>query len=149
MYLALSYSCIAPLVLGFATLAVSLLYVVFRYNVFYAFGSKVDTTGHMYNRALQQLMTGIYISELCLIGFFSLRTAFGPLVIMIVFLCVTAVYHFAMNMVRRTSIGRGPLSRCIGADFDVGSWSPDKIISDIRNRSRERKPLCRATGPCA
>jgi hypothetical protein len=95
------------MMLGFAGIGMSLLYLAFRYNLIYAFSSKIDTGGHMYNRAMQQLIVGVYLSELCLIGIFALREAFGPLVIMIIFLIVTALYHVAINFVL------GPLTRTV------------------------------------
>jgi len=43
---------------------------------------------------MQQLMTGVYISEVCLIGLFAINTAPGPIVLMAIFLGFTAFYHF-------------------------------------------------------
>jgi len=42
-------------------------------------------------------MTGVYISEVCLIGLFAINTAPGPLVLMIVYLIATAIYHAMMR----------------------------------------------------
>jgi hypothetical protein len=42
-------------------------------------------------------MTGVYISELCLIGLFAINTSPGPLVLMIIFLVFTALYHAMMR----------------------------------------------------
>jgi hypothetical protein len=42
-------------------------------------------------------MTGVYLSEVCLIGLFSINTAPGPIVLMAFFLGCTAVYHALMR----------------------------------------------------
>lgn len=62
----------------------------------------MDTRGQAYNKALQQFTTGVYLAELCLIGLMSIATnsspaAIGPLVLMVVFLILTIVYHFLLN----------------------------------------------------
>jgi calcium permeable stress-gated cation channel len=60
---------------------------------------KVDSKGECYGRALQHLLTGIYLSELCLIGLFGARKAPGPSTLMIVLLVATIVYHSVLNRV--------------------------------------------------
>ena len=100
--IALSYSCIAPLVLGFAVVGFSLLYAAFRYKWLFVLGNKVDMKGEAYSRALQQLMTGVYLSAICLTGLFAIGTSespagIGPLVIMVVFLIVVTIFNVVMN----------------------------------------------------
>lgn len=96
--IALSYSCIAPLVLGFSTIGLSLIYLAFRYNYLYTYEPAIDTKGAAYQRALQQLTTGVYLAEGCLIGLFAIavadsRAAIGPLAIEIVLLVCTILFH--------------------------------------------------------
>lgn len=95
--IAISYSIIAPLVLGFATIGFGLIYLATRYNALYVLTNNIDTKGAAYGRALQQLMTGVYISEICLIGLFAINTAPGPIVLMVIFLIFTALYHALMR----------------------------------------------------
>lgn len=100
--IALSYSCIAPLVLGFAAVGFTMLYAGYRYNALFTIGTTVSTNGRSYGRALQQLTTGIYLSEVCLIGLFAIgvgntNQSIGPLVLMIVFLVATIVWHVWLN----------------------------------------------------
>ena len=63
----------------------------------------------MYARALQQLFWGIYLAQLCLIGLFAtavgaeLHASLGPLILMIILLAVTALYHISLN------VATGPL----------------------------------------
>ncbi|KAF2205959.1 DUF221-domain-containing protein [Delitschia confertaspora ATCC 74209] len=95
--IAIAYSCIAPLVLGFAAGGLSLYYFSYRYNLLFVMAPKIDTRGHSYTLALQQLLTGVYIAELALLGIFSLHGATGPFVITAVLLAATILYNYIMN----------------------------------------------------
>ncbi|KAI0808563.1 hypothetical protein GGR55DRAFT_689908 [Xylaria sp. FL0064] len=95
--IAIAYSCIAPLVLGFAAAGLSLYYLSYRYNLFYVMQPKTDTKGQAYTLALRHLMAGVYIAELVLIGIFGLHKATGPSVIAGVLFIVTILYHVLMN----------------------------------------------------
>jgi hypothetical protein len=94
---AIIYSCIAPLVLGFATIGLYLIYIAYRYNLLFVFNADIDTGGLVYPRALQQLTTGVYLLLVCLIGLFAIRTAILSLVLTIVFLVVCVLYHWSLN----------------------------------------------------
>lgn len=63
----------------------------------YTVQPKIDTKGHCYTLALQQILIGIYIAELCLIGLFGLRQATGPSIMIAVLLAVTVVFNVATN----------------------------------------------------
>ncbi|KAI1105835.1 DUF221-domain-containing protein [Jackrogersella minutella] len=95
--ISITYAAIAPLVLGFATIGLSLFYLAWRYNIFFVTDTNIDTRGLIYPRALKQLFSGIYISELCMIGIFATSVAIGPLVLMIVFLIFTVLFHVTIN----------------------------------------------------
>lgn len=95
--IAITYSIIAPLLLGFATVGFALIYFASRYNLFYVLTNNIDTKGQAYALVLQQLMTGVYLGEICLIGLFAINTAPGPIVLMAVFLGFTAIYHAMMR----------------------------------------------------
>lgn len=95
--IAITYAAIAPLILGWATVGMSLFYFAWRYNVLFVTDTQIDTRGLIYPRALKQLFTGIYLSELCLIGLFAASVAIGPLVLMIAFLVFTVLFHLSLN----------------------------------------------------
>lgn len=95
--IAITYSIIAPLVLGFATIGIYLIYLAYRYNMLYVHNATVDTQGLVYPRALQQTTTGVYLSIVCLIGLFAINTAIGPLILMIVYLIFIALFHISLN----------------------------------------------------
>ncbi|KAJ5279253.1 hypothetical protein N7478_004625 [Penicillium angulare] len=96
------YSCIAPLVLGFACIGLYLFYFAYRYNVLYVSNATIDTQGKAYTRALQHLTVGCYLLIVCLIGLFAMASgsnqiAVGPLILMIIFLIFIILYHLSMN----------------------------------------------------
>lgn len=94
---AITYSCIAPLILGFASLGLYLVYQAYRYNLLFVYDSVVDTKGRAYPRALQQVLVGIYLSEVCMIGLFAIKAAIGPLILMVLFTIFTALAHISLN----------------------------------------------------
>jgi hypothetical protein len=100
--IAISYAIIAPLVLGFATVGFGLLYVAYRYNMLYVYNTQTDTKGAFYARALGQLMVGVYLGELCLLGLFGIGigsklTAVGPVVLQVVLIAATLVFHIILK----------------------------------------------------
>ena len=60
---------------------------------------KIDSRGECFSKALQHLLTGVYLAELCLIGLFGAREAPGPTALMIILLIVTALYHSLLNRI--------------------------------------------------
>ncbi|KAB2568800.1 Uncharacterized protein DBV05_g12521 [Lasiodiplodia theobromae] len=95
--IAISYSVIAPLILGFTALGCSIMHAVFKYNLLYVYSSEIDTRGLSYILALKQLLTGLYLAEVCLLGLFALRLTFGPVVMMFISITTTAVIHISLN----------------------------------------------------
>ncbi|RYO82203.1 hypothetical protein DL766_007898 [Monosporascus sp. MC13-8B] len=95
--IAIAYSCIAPLVLGFAAAGLALYYFSYRYNFLFVVQPKTDTKGQAYALALQHLLAGVYIGQLALVGLFALRQATGPTVIVAVLFIATIIYNALMN----------------------------------------------------
>lgn len=95
--IALTYSIIAPLVCVFATIGLSLLYVAYRYNFLFVYNAHIDTKGLVYPRALYQTLTGVYLAEIVLVGLFALRQAVGPLVLQVIFLVFTVLFHISLS----------------------------------------------------
>ncbi len=96
-HLAISYSCIAPLVLVFAGLGMFFIGYTYRYNILFVYDSSVDTLGLFYPRALTQLLFGLYIAQICLIGLFALKQAFGPMLLILFFFIFTGLVHISLN----------------------------------------------------
>ncbi|KAF4982577.1 hypothetical protein FZEAL_1809 [Fusarium zealandicum] len=95
--IAFCYACIAPLILIFACLGITFVRVIYRYNVMYVFDSEMDSKGLFYPRALIQLIVGLYLAEICLIGLFALKKAFPPMVLMLILLVFTGLVHIALS----------------------------------------------------
>ncbi|KAI2624272.1 DUF221-domain-containing protein [Hypoxylon sp. NC1633] len=95
--ISITYAAIAPLVLGFATIGLSLFYLAWRYNIFFVTDTHIDTRGLIYPRALKQLFAGVYIAELCMIGLFATSVAIGPLILMIAFLIFSILFQVSIN----------------------------------------------------
>ncbi|KAL8894034.1 MAG: hypothetical protein Q9192_004690 [Flavoplaca navasiana] len=95
--IAITYSIIAPLVMGFAAIGLYLIYVAYRYNFLFVYGSDIDTKGLVYPRALQQTTTGAYLAIVCLIGLFGIQAAPGPIVLMVIFLVFVVLFHISLN----------------------------------------------------
>ncbi|KAJ2901957.1 uncharacterized protein MKZ38_001147 [Zalerion maritima] len=88
----ITYAGIAPLVSGFALLGIALFYLAYRYNILFVTDTQIDTHGLIYPRAIKQLLVGVYLAELCMIGLFGASKAFGQLVLMVIFLVITVLY---------------------------------------------------------
>ncbi|KAI1470763.1 DUF221-domain-containing protein [Daldinia caldariorum] len=127
--ISITYAAIAPLVLGFATIGLSLFYLAWRYNVFFVTDTQVDTRGLIYPRALKQLFSGIYIAELCMIGIFATSVAIGPLVLMVAFLVFTILFHITLNN------AINPLLYNLPRTLSVEEESKSQIESSTRHTS--------------
>ncbi|KAF2022063.1 DUF221-domain-containing protein [Aaosphaeria arxii CBS 175.79] len=126
--IAIAYSCIAPLVPAFAAAGLALFYYSYRYMLLFTVQAKIDTKGECYTLALQQILTGVYLAELCLIGLFSFRKATGPTIMMGVLLVLTAAYNAVMNRYL------APLEKYLPAD----------LAAEVGNGSEEAAPLLAA-----
>ncbi|KAL3467140.1 hypothetical protein BJX64DRAFT_191506 [Aspergillus heterothallicus] len=100
----LIYSVIAPLILVFNVITFSLFWFVYRYNTLYVTKFRFDTGGLLFPRAINQLFTGIYVMELCLIGlFFLVRDVQGTVackgqaIAMIVVMVLTVGFQILLN----------------------------------------------------
>lgn len=93
----------------FNIITFSLFWLVYRYNTLYVTKFRFDTGGLLFPTAINQLFTGLYLMELCLIGLFFLvknassdGTAYGTPckvqgIIMIMVLILTFLYQWLLN----------------------------------------------------
>jgi hypothetical protein len=139
----LTYSCIAPLVLAFATIGMSLFYLAYRYNILFVTDSQIDTKGLIYPRALQQLLTGVYLSEICLIGLFAIATAIGPLILMIAFLVFTILFHLSLNAALDPLLYNLPKS--LEAEEESLISAAEALTPDADTKSNEKSTETAAT----
>ena len=105
----LIYSVISPLIMVFNIITFSLFWLVYRYNTLYVTKFRFDTGGLLFPKAINQLFTGLYVMELCLIGLFFLvrdsdkdgnsvgTPCKGQAIVMIIALILTILYQFLLN----------------------------------------------------
>lgn len=103
--IALIYSLIAPIIIIFAIITFTLLWVANRYNMLYVTRFKLDTGGLLYPTAINQTFTGLYFMEIVLIGLFFLvrdehnnAACIPQAIIMIVAAALTILYQVMLNM---------------------------------------------------
>ncbi|OKL55615.1 hypothetical protein UA08_09062 [Talaromyces atroroseus] len=104
VYTVLACIVIAPLIVVFVIATFALFWFVYRYNTLYVTKFRFDTGGLLFPKAINQLFTGLYVMELCLIGlFFLVRDEHdavacqGQAIIMIVVLILTLGYQYLLN----------------------------------------------------
>lgn len=95
---------IAPLIVIFNSITFGLFWFVYRYNTLYVTKFRFDTGGLLFPKAINQLFTGLYVMELCLIGlFFLVRddkntvACQGQAITMIIVLILTVGYQYFLN----------------------------------------------------
>ncbi|KAK7748977.1 phosphate metabolism protein 7 [Cytospora paraplurivora] len=140
--IAITYAAIAPLVLAWATIAMSLFYFAWRYKVLFVTDTELDTRGLIYPRAIKQLFTGIYLSELCMIGLFGASVAIGPLVLMVIFLIFTVLFHISLNAALNPLLYNLPQS--LMAEEEQRRLELASSISNEKNATNGTVPLLHA-----
>ena len=125
----------------FNIITFSLFWLVYRYNTLYVTKFRFDTGGLLYPTAINQLFTGLYLMELCLIGLFFLvkdadidGTANGTPckvqgIIMIVVLILTFLYQWLLNS------AFGPLLRYLPITLEDEAVMRDEEFA----RAQEKK----------
>ena len=141
--IAIAYSCIAPLILGFAAIGFRLFYLSYKHNLLYVIQVKVEARGICYALALQQLMTGVYLAELCLFGLFTLRSAPGPAALMMILLIMTVLYHVIVNRYL------GPMEKYLSLEEPSSDEETRALLSDARKLRRPEKLPVRLLDPLA
>ncbi|KAK6580676.1 hypothetical protein PZA11_006912 [Diplocarpon coronariae] len=103
--IALIYCIVSPIIIIFAIITFSLLWIAHRYNMLYVSRFQLDTGGLLYPRAINQTFTGLYVMQLCMFGLFLLvrdedgNAACVPqAIIMIIILFFTILYQFLLGM---------------------------------------------------
>ncbi|TGZ78669.1 DUF221-domain-containing protein [Ascodesmis nigricans] len=134
------YSVISPLILIFNMITFSLFWTVYRYNLLFVVNFKVDTGGLLFPRALNQLFTGIYVMEVCLIGlFFLVRdesntvTCASQGIIMIIVTVLTALFQLTMRQ------AFGPLITYIPLTLEDEAAERDIAFAKEKDLERRKK----------
>ncbi|KAH7068142.1 hypothetical protein BKA63DRAFT_451362 [Paraphoma chrysanthemicola] len=94
------YSVVSPLILIMMLITFSLFWFTYRYQMIYVSYAKAETNGLIFPKAVNQLFTGLYFLQLCLIGLFFLqddKSCVPHAIIMIVTLGFTVLYQIVLN----------------------------------------------------
>lgn len=83
--------------LFWSSIGLFLFYLAYRYNILFVTDTVINTNGLIYPRALKQLMSGVYLSEICLVGLFICFKSPGPAVLMVLFLVFTVLCHLTLQ----------------------------------------------------
>ncbi|KAI8602232.1 hypothetical protein EDD21DRAFT_320655 [Dissophora ornata] len=95
------YSTIAPLILPFVTFYFTMYYFVYRHQFLYVYLQPVETGGLAFPKAVKQVYTGIFISQITLFGiFFMKQLSTGPAVpqLVLIFILFVATALALSNM---------------------------------------------------
>ncbi|KAM7199921.1 DUF221 domain containing protein [Naviculisporaceae sp. PSN 640] len=145
--ISITYAIIAPLMLGWATIGLFLFYLAWRYNVLFVTDTQIDTRGLIYPRAIKQLFTGIYLAELCMIGLLGASAQPWPLILMVVFLVFTVLFHISLNSAINPLLHNLPLT--LLAEEEAGRLLPadggldggmEKPTNGVGHGSTGKKP---------
>lgn len=152
--IAIAYAVISPLVLGFATVGMGLIYLAYRYNMLYVYNTQIDTKGAFYAKALQQLMVGVYLAEFCILGLLgigigSTLSAIGPTVIMAVLVVVTIAFHVLVKMKLTPEVNHLPLEDTSTSDHANRSsrHSEQGLVPDAPSNGEKLQFTHDRTGP--
>ncbi|KAF9086412.1 hypothetical protein BGX29_001419 [Mortierella sp. GBA35] len=95
------YSTMAPLVLPFVMFYFTVYYFVYRHQFLYVYHQPIETGGLAFPKAVKQVYTGIFISEITLFGIFLLKQttfhAVPQIVLMIILFAITALSLSNLN----------------------------------------------------
>lgn len=80
-----------------SVLGIWIFYQAYRYNILFVSDTVVDTRGQIYPAALKQLISGIYLAEICLVGMFIVSKAPGPAALVVILLVFTVLFHITLN----------------------------------------------------
>ncbi|GJJ69766.1 calcium permeable stress-gated cation channel [Entomortierella parvispora] len=95
------YSTVAPLVVPFVTFYFTLNYFVYRHQFLYVYHQPNETGGLAFPKAVKQVYTGIFISQILLFGIFLLKSgqlnATPQLVLLFILIGITVLSLTNMN----------------------------------------------------
>ncbi|CAL9729560.1 phosphate metabolism protein 7 [Monosporozyma unispora] len=137
----ITYIIISPIILVFSTFAILFTLIAYLYNSNYVTGFPAnDARGKNYPMAMFQAMCPIYLCQVCLIGLFIMSKSWGPLVLEVIALAVTALCHIyykwyflpLMDTIPLSviKIARGQLDATLYPSDDLGRSEINQLIKN-------------------
>ncbi|KAF9941856.1 hypothetical protein BGZ65_000942 [Modicella reniformis] len=131
------YSTIAPIILPFVTFYFTMHYFVYRHQFLYVYLQPVETGGLAFPKAVKQVYTGMFISQITLFGLFLMKQAefekpaVPQLVIIIILIVITALSLSNMNEAFRPLVTFLPVA-LFSEDLHVDE---DGVVTDGNKKS--------------
>ncbi|KAL2065629.1 hypothetical protein VTL71DRAFT_3299 [Oculimacula yallundae] len=133
--IAIIYSVVSPIIIIFAIITFTLLWIVHRYNMLYVTRFQLDTGGLLYPRAINQTFTGLYVMQLCMFGLFLLvrdenddPSCIPQAIIMVIAGVFTVLYQVLLNM------SFGPLFNYLPITFEDEAVLRDEAFERAQAR---------------
>ncbi|CAI2170750.1 11292_t:CDS:10 [Funneliformis geosporum] len=127
--LVLVYSSLTPIILLFGTIYFFFGYICFKYLLLYVYFHPYESSGLSWPKIFRRIMIGVYIFQLLMIGYMSLRKSFHLAVIIMPLIVITGVYTYFVNGAYDKSSRFIPLE---SIREDQKKLSDDRI--DVRSR---------------
>ncbi|KAI5969540.1 PHM7 [Candida margitis] len=109
--IALAYSVIAPLILGFTAIAFALFYFAYIYTMVYVMRpSSVDARGKNYVKSMFQLFTGLFLAQLWITAIFVFTKNWACVALEAVIIVVTIIARFWMKRKFMSVVDAVPIS---------------------------------------
>ncbi|RCK66685.1 putative membrane protein C24H6.13 [Candida viswanathii] len=138
--IALAYSVIAPLILGFTAIAFILFYFAYIYTFIYVLRpSTVDARGANYVRSMFQLFTGLYLAQLWITAIFVFSKNWACVALEAVIVVVTFASHMWMKRRFLPLVDAVPVSAIRYAAGDSASAYPmqDQGYKEIKREGEQ------------
>lgn len=115
------------------------MHIMYRYNLLYIYDTEtLDSKGLFYPRALMHLLTGLYLAEICLVGLFALQSAFGQMLLMVVFLIFTFLVDISLNEAVKPLLYNLPRTLALESDeLDSGDADIDKTEAETNGETSQ------------
>lgn len=141
--ISLAYSIISPLISLFTFVSFLMLYLAYMNTLNYINGIGTDMMGKNYPRALFHLMVGIYLGEICLIGLFAVSKTWGCIILEVIFLGGTVLFHVQMNIAfdKLIKILPNTFMRPLDGESETVSWKNPKVRGDDDDNDNEKSPF--------
>lgn len=134
------FSTMAPLILPFVTFYFIMFYFVYRHQFLYIYHQPIETGGLAFPKAVKQSYTGIFISEITILGIFLAKQAtlniVPQMVLMIILIVATAFSLSSLNQAFNPLVTFLPValfSKDLHVDKDgfVTNGNPAKALAQV------------------
>jgi len=133
------YSTVAPLVVPFVAFYYTINYFVYRHQFLYVYHQPNETGGLAFPKAVKQVYTGIFISQILLFGVFLLKSgqlnATPQLVLLFILIVITALSLINLNEAFDPLVTFMPVAM-FSKDLHVDA---DGVVTDGNEKKNDRR----------